>query len=139
VSDVTSLATWADEPYAYLTTIGRRTGEPHRIEIWFAVHEGRIYLMSGGRDRADWVRNVMANGQVRVEVGGETYAGTARVVAADTDEDRLARELLVDKYATPGNPLADWKKRSLPVVIEFSATDDAPSGHMERAADEPNV
>jgi hypothetical protein len=62
VSDVTSLATWADEPYAYLTTIGRRTGEPHRIEIWFAVHEGRVYLMSGGRDRADWVRNVMANG-----------------------------------------------------------------------------
>src|SRR5699024_1489822 len=104
VTDAAPLEEVADEPYAHLTTIGRRTGEPHRIEIWFAVHEGCIYLMSGGRDRSDWVRNVMANGQVRIEVGGETFAGTARVVMPDEDDDRLARDLLVEKYATPGNP-----------------------------------
>lgn len=132
VADANPMETFAGEPYAYLTTIGRHTGRPHRIEIWFAVHDGRVYLMSGGRDRSDWVRNVMANGQVRFEVGGETYAGTARVVSADED-DRLARELLVAKYASPTNPLADWKKRSLPVVIEFP---DAGTGrsHEEGAA-----
>lgn len=119
----TSPETWPDEPYAYLTTIGRRTGKRHRIEIWFAVHESRVYLMSGGRDRSDWVRNVMANGQVRFEVGGETYAGTARVVSVEEDDDRLARELLVAKYASPANPLADWKQRSLPVVIDLQDTD----------------
>jgi len=42
--------------YVYLTTTGRRTGRPHTIEIWYAVQDGRIYLMAGGRDRADWVR-----------------------------------------------------------------------------------
>jgi deazaflavin-dependent oxidoreductase (nitroreductase family) len=128
VTDAIHLETFAGEPYAYLTTIGRRTGEPHRIEIWFAVHDGRVYLMSGGRDRADWVRNVMANGQVRFEVGGETYAGSARVVSADEDDDRLARELLVARYATTEDPLADWKKRSLPVVIEFP---DAGAGRSQ--------
>lgn len=119
MTNATPLETYAGDPYAYLTTIGRRTGVRHRIEIWFAVHNGRVYLMSGGRDRSDWVRNVIANAQVSFEVGGESYAGMARVIQAHEDDDRLARELLVEKYATPGNPLADWKKRSLPVVIEF--------------------
>lgn len=123
VTDATPLETHANEPYAYLTTIGRRTGEPHRIEIWFAVHGGHVFLMSGGRDRSDWVRNVMANGKVRIEVGGETYAGTARVVPADAEDDGVARELLVEKYATPANPLADWKRRSLPVVVDIEGVD----------------
>jgi deazaflavin-dependent oxidoreductase (nitroreductase family) len=115
------LARWADTPYAYLTTTGRRSGQPHRIEIWFGVQDGRMYLMSGGRDRSDWVRNLQANPQVTVELGDETHAGTAHVLQAETDEDRRARELLVAKYATPGNPLTDWKRRSLPVVVEFPA------------------
>ena len=33
-----------DEPLLYLTTIGHRTGRPHRIEIWFAAHGGRPWL-----------------------------------------------------------------------------------------------
>ena len=45
----------ADNDFAYLTTTGRRTGKEHTIEIWFALHEGRIYMLSGGGDRADWV------------------------------------------------------------------------------------
>ena len=60
-------ARWAGEPFLYLTTVGRRTGRPHRIEIWFAAHEGRLYLLSGGRERADWVRNLQANPRVRLQ------------------------------------------------------------------------
>jgi deazaflavin-dependent oxidoreductase (nitroreductase family) len=115
------LERWASSPYAYLTTSGRRTGSPHRIEIWFAVDGGRLYLMAGGHDRSDWVRNVQANPEVTVELGGETCTGTARILQAVTAEDQRARELLVGKYGTPTNPLDDWKRRSLPVVIEFPA------------------
>jgi deazaflavin-dependent oxidoreductase (nitroreductase family) len=122
------LGRWASAPYAYLTTIGRRTGRPHRIEIWFAAQNGRVYLLSGGRERSDWVRNLQENAHVTVELADETHAGTARVLQAGTIEDRRARELLVAKYATPGNTLADWKRRSLPVVIEFShAVSQVPS------------
>ncbi len=63
------LARWAGEPYAYLTTIGRRTGRPHRSEIWFAAQDGQVYLLSGGRERSDWVRNLQANAHVTVELG----------------------------------------------------------------------
>jgi deazaflavin-dependent oxidoreductase (nitroreductase family) len=114
------LARWASEPYAYLTTIGRRTGRPHRIEIWFAVEDGRIYLLAGGRERADWVRNLQANPRVTVELGGETRAGVAQVLEASTAEDRRARELLVGKYRQ-GNNLDEWGRTALPVVIEFAA------------------
>jgi deazaflavin-dependent oxidoreductase (nitroreductase family) len=68
-------ARWADAPYAYLTTMGRRTGRPHRIEIWFAAQDARVYVLSGGRERSDWVRNLQPNGQVTVELGDETHAG----------------------------------------------------------------
>ena len=126
--DVASwLARGASLPFAYLTTTGRETGRPHRIEIWFAVHEGRIYLMSGGRDRSDWVRNVRADGHVTFDLGGEARAGIARIIDPDMSEDALARDLLVRKYATPRDPLVDWKRRSLPVVIEFPDVDAAPT------------
>jgi deazaflavin-dependent oxidoreductase (nitroreductase family) len=114
------LERWTDEPYAYLTTTGRRSGKPHRIEIWFAVEDGRMYLLSGGRDRSDWVRNLRANPHVAIGLGGQTRAGVARIVDADTAEDQRARELLVVKYATPTEPLHDWKRRSLPVAIDFA-------------------
>jgi deazaflavin-dependent oxidoreductase (nitroreductase family) len=122
--DVASwLARGSSLAFAYLTTTGRETGRPHRIEIWFAVHEGRTYLMSGGRDRSDWVRNIRADGHVTFDLGGESREGIARIIGPDTAEDALARDLLVRKYATSREPLVDWKRRSLPVVVEFDGVD----------------
>jgi len=112
-------ARWAGEPFLYLTTIGRRTGRPHRIEIWFAAHDGRLYLMSRGRDRADWVRNLKAIQHVSVELRDEIHQGIARPVEPDSAEDQLARDLLVRKYADSEDDLEEWGRTSLPVVIEF--------------------
>jgi hypothetical protein len=39
----------ADLDYCYLTTTGRHTGSPHRIEIWFALDHGIAYLPVGRR------------------------------------------------------------------------------------------
>ena len=112
----------AAEPFLYLTTVGRRTGRPHRIEIWFAERAGRLYLLSGGRDRADWVRNVTANPMVTVELAGETRVGVAHIVDPDSADDQLARDLLVGKYADTEDGLEAWGRTSLPVVIEFAET-----------------
>ena len=120
------LARWASEPYAYLTTTGRRTGRPHRIEIWFAAHDSRVYLLSGGRERSDWVRNLQANARVTIELGDETHAGTALVLQAGTTEDQRARALLVGKYRD-GDNLYEWGRTSLAVVIGFSADGDSPA------------
>ena len=110
----------ARDLFLYLTTTGRRSGRPHRIEIWFAAHDRRLYLLSGGRDRSDWVRNLQANGRVSVELAGEHQLGTARVLEPGTAEDLLARELLVAKYEpVEHDSLEEWGRTSLPVVIEF--------------------
>jgi deazaflavin-dependent oxidoreductase (nitroreductase family) len=107
------------DTYAYLTTTGRRTGKPHRIEIWFGMEDGRVYLLSGGRDRSDWVRNLQANPEVTIELGGKTLAGVARVVPEGSEEDQRARALLVGKYRQ-GNNLDEWGRTALPVAIDLS-------------------
>ncbi len=109
----------AREPVLYLTTAGRRTGQPHRIEIWFAERDGRLYLLAGGRERADWVRNLRANPQVTVELGGESHVGMARPLEGGAAEDQLARQAVLDKYSGRGEDLDDWGRTSLAVVITF--------------------
>lgn len=109
---------YASEPFAYLTTIGRVSGKTHRIEIWFAAEAGRVYLLSGGRDRSDWVRNLIANPVVTLEIGGEQRAGVAHVLEDGSAHDQRARELLVTEYQKE-NELAEWGRNSLGVVVLF--------------------
>ncbi len=37
--------------------VGSRA-KPHEIEIWFADDDDTLYMLSGGGDRSDWVRNL---------------------------------------------------------------------------------
>lgn len=116
------IRTWLGEragtTFAYLTTTGRRSSEPHRIEIWFGVDDDRVLLMSGGGDRSDWVKNLQANPAVTIEIDGESRAGQAEVIDGDSADDEIARETLVRKYQKT-NELADWRRRSLPIRITF--------------------
>jgi hypothetical protein len=77
-------------------------------------------MLAGGRERSDWVRNLMRNPDVSVRIEDVTYAGAARVVSPDTEEDALARRLLLEKYA-PGysGSLSDWGKNALPVAVDL--------------------
>ena len=110
---------WATESVCYLTTRGRRTGRAHRIEIWFAVDGGRLFLLSGGRDSSDWVRNLRRDPRVTVELGGSEHAGRAHLPAPDSADDALARRLLFDKYSPEEDGLEEWSRTSLAVVIDF--------------------
>jgi deazaflavin-dependent oxidoreductase (nitroreductase family) len=111
-----------DKDFCYITTTGRRTGNPHRIEIWFAGEpgSGTIYVLAGGRERADFVRNAMVNPMVTVRIGDTEGEATARVVDAATDEDALARRLLLAKYQQPGQTdLESWGRSALPVAFDL--------------------
>ena len=107
------------QPFCYLTTTGRVTGRSHRIEIWFALHDDVVYVLSGGREHADWVRNILVSPQVVLEIGDVKRLTHARVVQAGTDEDALARRLLLEKYGGPGENLTGWSRTSLPVAIAW--------------------
>jgi len=75
----------AERQVLHLTTIGRVSGLPREIEIWFVVHRARIYLFSEHREAAGWVRNIRHNPQVSVRFGRRRLAGVARVLERRTD------------------------------------------------------
>lgn len=113
----------AAEEFCYLTATGRRTGQPHEIEIWFAfapeTDAPLLYMLAGGRDGADWVKNLRQRPVAAIRLAGETWPATARFVAPDTPEDRLARELLCAKYQgwRADTPLGEWGRTALPVAF----------------------
>jgi deazaflavin-dependent oxidoreductase (nitroreductase family) len=112
-------------PFCYLTTTGRVSGRPHTIEIWFALRDRTLYLLSGGGDRSDWVRNLLVRPEVTVRLGRRAAAGLAaraRVVEPGSDEDELARRLVTAKYQpTYGGDLSGWRRSALPVAVDLAS------------------
>ncbi len=77
-------------------------------------------MLAGGRERADFVRNATADRRVTVRIGKREGEATARVIDAGTDEDALARRLVVAKYAQPGSDeLTGWGVTALPVAFDL--------------------
>jgi deazaflavin-dependent oxidoreductase (nitroreductase family) len=109
----------AQEDFCYLTTTGRVSGHPHTIEIWFALHEQTLYLLSGGRDKSDWVKNALRTPAVQVKINSSIITGTARLVI-DAEEDILARKIVFDKYVPrSSDDLVDWSRTSLPIAVDI--------------------
>ena len=68
----TDVRGWEREAFCYLTTIGRVSGNPHTIEIWFALDPDdatRLAMMAGGGRKSDWVRNLAQTPDVVDQTG----------------------------------------------------------------------
>ena len=105
-----SLKSVADKQVLYLTTIGRTTGLPREIEIWFVVWCERLYLFAETREAAGWVKNIRRNPRVEVRIGEWRTDATARVL------DRHADQKLWDQVAAIANRKYGWGD-GLPVEI----------------------
>src|SRR5215469_17766582 len=104
----TDLQHLADEDFCYLTTTGRVSGRPHTIEIWFVLNGHTLYMLSGGMDRSDWVKNALRLPDVTVRIKDRVIAGKARLVK-DAGEEALARRLLFEKYEHDSeDDLTEW-------------------------------
>ena len=105
-----------------MITTGRVTGRPHEIEIWFGIEGITLYLLSGGGDRSDWVKNMRAYPSVTVKISKQQFAGKTREVT-DPSEDALARRLLAAKYQgwREGRKMSEWARTALPVAIDIVA------------------
>ncbi|HKQ05534.1 MAG TPA: nitroreductase family deazaflavin-dependent oxidoreductase [Blastocatellia bacterium] len=101
---------FAATQYLYLTTMGRKSGLPREIEIWFVHHAGRFYLLAEHFHRTQWVKNIAANPRVSVRVADRRFTAAARVLdeARDAALYQMAQQLGREKY--------DWGD-GLPVEI----------------------
>jgi len=70
-----------------ITTIGRRSGQPRRIETWRYRADGR-YWLTGSPGARDWYANLLAHPEFTLHVGGLDLPVRGRPV---TDPDERAR------------------------------------------------
>jgi deazaflavin-dependent oxidoreductase (nitroreductase family) len=77
----------AEQRVLHLTTIGRRTGLPREIEIWFLVCSERFYLFAETGEAAAWVKNIRQNPEVVVRIGERQIPAMARVLDRETDRE----------------------------------------------------
>lgn len=66
-----------------ITTTGRQSGSPVRIEIWWFRFEGR-FLITGTPGPRAWLANLLADPRLVVHVGGRDHPAVAHPV---TDRD----------------------------------------------------
>jgi deazaflavin-dependent oxidoreductase (nitroreductase family) len=121
----------AAESFCYLTTMGRRTGKAHTIEIWFAVAGQRVYVLSERGEAADWVRNLMVQREVGLRLGGQAGKAVARVVR-DPEEGLLGRRAIAAKYEgwQERAVLPRWVAAALPVALEPFFSEEVPGGSV---------
>ena len=108
--DSAGIQQFAHKKVLYLTSIGRRTGLPRQIEIWFVAYNERFYLFAETGEAAAWVKNIRRNPEVRVRIDQQEIRGTARVL------DREADRKLWDQVAAIADRKYGWGD-GLPVEL----------------------
>lgn len=65
------------ERLVFLTVVGRKSGKPHTVKIWFAANNSKVFVTSARGKDAQWVKNLRKNPGVTVKIGETTFRGTA--------------------------------------------------------------
>lgn len=76
--------------FLLLTHTGRKSGLQRQTVVEVVKHEpedNRFYIASGWGENSDWVRNITANPQVKVQVGGQRWDMIAERLTPDQSED----------------------------------------------------
>lgn len=100
-------ASSARERTAEITTIGRRSGLPHRIEIWFyRVGDANYLTGMPGASAPDWYKNLVANPRFTFHLVHTVRADLAATAVPITDEDERRRVFssVVADLNQPSNP-----------------------------------
>ena len=79
-----------------LTTTGRRTGQPRRIELVFHPIDGRVYISGMPGFPRSWLANIRANPRVTFHLTGPIKAdlpATAREITEPTERRRIMEQV----------------------------------------------
>jgi len=98
-----------------LTTVGRRTGNPHTAPMMYVELDNRQFVIAsnaGAPRHPDWYLNLVENPHVTVERGRDTYRAEA-VVATDERDALFARIVAQFPFFTDHQ---SGVQRTIPVV-----------------------
>ena len=119
---------FAGAPMVLLTTTGARSGQPRTSPLVYTTDGDRVVIIAskgGAPTHPDWYHNLVANPEVTVEIGEETYPARASV-AQGAERDRIFAGVV----ALMPN-FGEYQKntdRLIPVVLleRLVASDSAP-------------
>jgi len=100
-------------PLILLTTTGAKTGRKHTVPVVYQEDAGRIVVFgskAGAPTNPAWFHNLVANPEVTVELGNETFQAKA-VVTEGAERDRIFTE---QKKRMPG--FADYEAKTSRVI-----------------------
>ncbi len=100
-----------DERTVDITTTGRRSGRPRRIEIVFYRFEDSIYLSGVPAERArDWLLNLKADPELvfHLKQGVVADLPATATVITDPDERRRVMARFVDEFNQRNGPDSGW-------------------------------
>ncbi len=95
-----------------ITTTGRKTGKPRRIEVMFHNIGGRIFISGMPGFRRSWLANLDANPHFTFHLKGAVRAdlpATARVI-----NDEQERRTILEGVARA------WRRRDLDTMVKTS-------------------
>lgn len=114
-----------------LTTVGRRSGRRHRIEIWYVVVDGQVVL-TGTPGARHWLANLRAHpaAVLHLRDPDRDVAVTAAEVTDDAARRRVVAEAwrLQPWYAEQPYSVEDWVAGSPVVTLTPSTSDPAGAG-----------
>lgn len=106
-----------DAKMLLLNTTGRRTGARHTAPMGYWLDGDDTYVMGidrGSPKHPQWYWNLLANPEVTVERGAETYAARAKVVEDDAERERLIS--MFGEQMPPMLAIVRGMARRVPVV-----------------------
>lgn len=104
---------------ADITTTGRNTGLPRRIEIYFHQFDGDYYLTGRPGRQRDWEANIVANPEFTLHLKRGVEADIP--VRGETEPDpeirgRVLRRALIESWSSPpegvDKSLHEWVENS---------------------------
>jgi deazaflavin-dependent oxidoreductase (nitroreductase family) len=106
-----------------ITTIGRVSGQPRRIEIWYFVVDGRVYL-TGTPGPRDWLKNLRANPQLTFHIKEGAQADLPAhglVIDAPAERQRVMGAVMAQNswFTAQQYDLAAWVAGSPLVEVVF--------------------
>ena len=102
-----------------ITTLGRKSGQPRRIEIWFHNVDGQIYI-TGTPGRRDWYANLLAHPEFTFHLKHSLTADLPARATPITDPEARRRTLaaILSRLGRT-DQLASWVDRSPLVRVTF--------------------
>ena len=103
-----------------ITTTGRNSGQPRRIEIWRYRYNGRTFL-SGSPGTRDWYANLLTSPEFTFHLKGSVHAdlpAVARPITDEAERREVVRGILEDLGRGTRN-VDDWVAGSPLVEVEF--------------------